>query len=170
MLRICGAGLVLAAAVAVAANVRGALCARERELASWLLVVRLLAREMVWGAKPLPLVCESLAGQAGGVAGEFCGGLAERLRGGGTLAEHWQVLLEDRAADWHLLAGDVAILQELGDGLGQSDLTGQKKLLAGVEQRLAAQCEESAARLGRLGRLVSGLGWCGGLLLVCLCL
>lgn len=161
LLGVLGAGLVMVSAVWAAGCVAGALALRQKELASWVLAVRLLGREIAWGAEALPRLYARVGGQVDGVAGGF---LAD-------LAENWQDsqdMLQKKAAGWHLQAGDVAVLAELLAGLGQTDLAGQKKLLGQMEARLVALQEESAVRQKRLARLIRGLGWCGGLLLVTL--
>lgn len=164
-----GAGLVMAATVGAFYSLRLALRQRERELLSWLAAVRLLSREITYGGAPLPRVCENLAAEAEGVAAEFFTELAEKLRAdGGRLTESWEELLYRQGSGWHLLAADMAVLLELGRGLGRSSLSGQNKLLSVSEERLRGLTEESAGRYARLSRLLSGLGWCSGILLVCL--
>lgn len=170
MMSVAGAVLVLLAACGAAHGVRRAMYLRGRELNWWLLALRLLAREMMFGGAPLPRVCARLAEQVDGVVGKFWAALAENLRRGANLPGAWQEVQRDLGAGWHLLAEDEAVLAELGAGLGQTDLAGQRKLLAECEVRLADLLAASEARYGRLARLISGLGWCGGLLLVCLCL
>lgn len=173
MMALVGAALVLGAAVGCFQSLRLALSAREQELLSWLAAVRLLNREITYGVLPLPRVCGALAEQAGGVAGQFFAAAAERLQAAEdapvvNLAALWRDLLAEQGAAWHLLAADMAALRDLGAGLGQSNLGGQKKLLALTEERLSQLAAESAARYLRLSRLLSGLGWCCGLLLICL--
>lgn len=164
-----GAGLVLAATVGAFYSLRLALRQRERELLSWLAAVRLLSREITYGGKPLPRICENLGVELEGASGAFFRALAEELQvDGGCLGESWEELLSRQSGGWHLLAADRAVLAELGRGLGRSNLLGQQKLLAVAEERLGGLAEESAVRYARLSRLLSGLGWCSGLLLVCL--
>lgn len=169
MMSAMGALLVLAAAVGAAANVRQAMRLRSGELADWLLAVRLLEREMTYGVLPLPRLCTGVAAQVGtGEVSMAFAEVAEALAQGELLQDVWGNLPQQVGGGWHLAAEDWAVLAELGDGLGQSDLAGQKKLLAECEERLTHRLAESRERYARLGRLVSGLGWCGGLLLVCL--
>lgn len=159
-----GAGLVMTAAVWAAGCLAGALNMRQKELASWVLAVRLLGREIAWGAEPLPRLCARIGGQVGGVAGEFLAEAAENGQNKVLMLD----MLQKKAEGWHLLAGDEMVLAELLAGLGQTDLAGQKKLLGQMEARLGALQEESVGRYARLARLIKGLGWCGGLLMVTL--
>lgn len=170
MLRILGAGLVLLAAVGAAQGLKTALNLRISELKSWLLAVRLLQREIGYGMMPLPRVFNRIFGQVEGVAGEFLANVAENLAADLSLTEVWQQNLKVEGSGWHLLAEDYALLAELGAGIGQSDLAGQRRLLGMTEERLTALLSESEERYSRLARLVGGLGWCAGLMLVCLCL
>lgn len=170
MMTVLGAGLVLLAAVGSFYSLRLALAHREQELLSWLAALRLLEREMLCGGVPLPRLCATVVVQGSGVAADFFAALAAALKldGAGGLPAVWRNLLAEHSAGWHLLPADVAVLTELGLGLGQSDLVGQKKLLAVTEERLRQLADESAARYLRLGRLLGGLGWCCGLLIICL--
>lgn len=166
-----GACLVMAATLGAFYSLRLALHLRERELLSWLAAVRLLSREISYGMTPLPRVCEGLGARAEGVAGEFFAALSQALQAdAGRLGEAWEELLAAQGGSWHLSPDDLAVLSELGGSLGRSNFAEQKKLLAVAEERLRSLAEESAARYERLSRLLSGLGWCSGLLLVCLCL
>ena len=85
-----------------------------------------------------------------------------------ALPEIWQQLLTAQSQNWHLLPEDLQALTELGQGLGSSGLSNQQRLLALTEQRLQRLAAEAEERRGRLARLLGGLGWCSGLLLVCL--
>lgn len=168
MITLVGAALVLSAAVGCFQSLRLALARREQELLSWLSAVRLLNREILCGVLPLPRICRNIAEQNGGAAGEFFAALSERLRQGEALAECWQELLTEQSAARHFLPADLAVLRELGAELGQSGLAAQKRLLSVTEERLHQLSEQSAARYLRLSRLLSGLGWCCGLLIICL--
>ena len=170
MMSLPGAVLVLAGAVGICRSMRLALAGREQELLSWLTAVRLLEREMTFGALPLPRVFCRVAEQAEGAAGEFFAALGACLQAGAacTLPDCWQAVLADKAAAWHLLPKDIAVLTDLGAALGQSSLGGQKKLLGLTAERLSGLAEESSARVLRLSRLLSGMGWCCGLLIICL--
>lgn len=169
MMTATGASLVLAATLGAFYSLRLALRRRERELLAWLAAVRLLNREITYGMTTLPRVCEALGGQADDVAGEFFGKLAAELQhDGGRLTEAWEELLRADGSGWHLLPEDMAVLLELGRGLGRSDINGQKRLLAVAEEKLHNLAAESGQRYARLSRLLSGLGWCSGLLLICL--
>ena len=135
-----------------------------------LAAVRRLQSEMNYGLLPLPRLCELAAGQIDGAVGQFWQSLAAVLQQGEPLAlpEIWQQLLTAQSQNWHLLPEDLQTLTELGQGLGSSGLSNQQRLLALTEQRLQRLAAEADERRGRLARLLGGLGWCSGLLLVCL--
>lgn len=170
MLKMLGAACILLATVSGFAQLRCALQQRVAELDDWLAAVHLLQSEMNYGLLPLPRLCELAAGQIGGPVGQFWQDLAAALQQGGALAlpDVWQQLLAAGGGGWHLLAEDLQALAELGQGLGSSGLSNQQRLLALTEQRLQRLAAEAAARRDRLARLLGGLGWCSGLLLVCL--
>lgn len=170
MMKLLGAVCILLATVSGFAQLRVALQQRVAELNDWLAAVRLLQSEMNYGLLPLPRLCELAAGQIGGAVGRFWQVLAAALQQGEPLAlpEIWQRLLAAQSPDWHLLPEDLPALAELGQGLGSSGLNNQQRLLALTEQRLQRLAAEAEARRNRLARLLGGLGWCSGLLLVCL--
>ena len=170
MLKVLGAVCVLLATVSGFAQLRNALQQRVTELRDWLAAVRLLQSGMNYGLLPLPRLCELAAGQIDGAVGQFWQSLAAVLQQGEPLAlpEIWQQLLTAQSQNWHLLPEDLQALTELGQGLGSSGLSNQQRLLALTEQRLQRLAAEAEERRGRLARLLGGLGWCSGLLLVCL--
>lgn len=170
MLKLLGAVCILLATVSGFAQLRVALQQRVAELNDWLAAVRLLQSEMNYGLLPLPRLCQLTAGQIGGAVGQFWQALAAALQQGEPLAlpEIWQRLLAVQSPGWHLLPEDLPALAELGQGLGSSGLSNQQRLLALTEQRLQRLAAEAKERRGRLARLLGGLGWCSGLLLVCL--
>lgn len=170
MLRLVGAACIIMASLGGFAQLRGALQKRAMELLGWLGAVRLLQSEMSWGLTPLPRLCQVISRQIGGLVGDFWKRLGDELAksGAGTVPELTSQLLAEAQGEWHLLATDWQILQEMGEGLGGSGLAEQQRLLALTEQRLQAASDEAAARYARHGRLLGGLGWCCGLLLVCL--
>lgn len=171
MLKILGAVCVLGATVGGFGQLRQALRLRVAELEGWLAAVRLLQSEMNYGLLPLPRICqlaaEHLAGQP---VGPFWQNLAAALGQGPpqALPELWREQLATQKGGWHLLAADWQVLAELGQGLGGSGLENQQRLLALSEERLRLLAAEAAAASGRLQRLLGGLGWCSGLLLICL--
>jgi len=167
---LCGAVLILLATVGGFGQLRLALRQRPVELAGWLAAVRLLQSEMNYGLLPLPRLCELAAGQIDGVVGTFWRLLADELAAqpAQALPELWQRLLAQQEGGWHLLAADQQVLSELGLGLGASGLANQQRLLALTERRLQKQEAEAAEGCARWTRLLGGLGWCSGLLLICL--
>lgn len=151
-------------------QVRFALKQRPAELLSWQAAVRLLQSEMSYGLLPLPRLCALAAEQTPGVVGCFWASLTQRLQEqtAQALPELWRQLIEEQKSGWHLLAADLQVLAELGLGLGGSGLANQQRLLALTEERLANLAAEAAEQNARLSRLLGGLGWCSGLLLICL--
>ncbi len=170
MLNICGGLLILLATVGGFGQVRFALSQRPAELLSWQAAVRLLQAEMSYGLSPLPRLCVLAAEQTPGVVGRFWAALADQLQtpAAQALPELWRRLMDEQKGGWHLLAVDLQPLAELGQGLGGSGLANQQRLLALTEQRLTNLAAEAAERSARLNRLLGGLGWCSGLLLICL--
>lgn len=170
MLSLVGAVFILLATVGGFGQLRCALRQRPQELQSWLAVVRLLQSEMNYGLLPLPRLCELAAGQSGGIVGRFWQSLARELQTqtAQALPEIWERLAAEQKGGWHLLEADLQALTELGRGLGASGLSNQQRLLSRTEQRLQLLADEAAARCARLTRLLGGLGWCSGLLLICL--
>lgn len=170
MLKLMGAICIMLASLGGFAQLRSALQKRTLELLGWLGAVRMLQREISWGQTPLPQLCGLISRQIGGAVGCFWGRIGEELAqpGAGELAELMGGLLADSQGEWHMLPEDLLILQELGEGLGRSGLTEQQRLLALAEQRLQTVSDEASARYARLARLLGGLGWCCGLLVVCL--
>ena len=169
MLSALGAVFILLATVGGFGQVRCALRQRPQELQDWLAAVRLLQNEMNYGMVPLPRLCALAAGRNKGVVGCFWQSLAQSLQQPTqALPEIWQRLLAEQKGSWHLLAADLQTLAELGQGLGASGLNNQQRLLSLTEQRLLQLADEVAARCARLTRLLGGLGWCSGLLLICL--
>ncbi|MBQ2888467.1 MAG: stage III sporulation protein AB [Firmicutes bacterium] len=165
-----GALCVLVACLGVFGLVRLALKMRQTELQSWLSAVRLLSAEMNFGVLPLPRLCSLLGERVDGTAGCFFANLGDELgrQKQAALPQIWQELLVTERSGWHLSAADVSVLADLGAGLGKSGLANQRRLLALTEERLASLHDEAAARCERLYRLLGALGWCSGLLLVCL--
>jgi stage III sporulation protein AB len=170
MMGILGAGCIMLGCLGVFYQLRLALGRRSMELISWLSAVRLLQSELHFGITPLPRLCDILAERCGGAAGDFWRKLGRELaaRQDVALPEIWQDLLERERQNWHLQAEDWQALAELGAGLGKSGLGNQQRLLAVSEQRLLRLSDEAAARSARMERLLGGLGWCCGLLLICL--
>jgi stage III sporulation protein AB len=167
---ILGAGCIMLGCLGVFYQLRLALGRRSIELISWLSAVRMLQSELDFGVTPLPRLCAVLAEQVGGAAGDFWRRLGLELaeRQDTALPEIWQDLLEGERHNRHLLPEDLQALAELGAGLGKSGLGNQQRLLALSEQRLLRLSDEAAARSARMERLLGGLGWCCGLLLICL--
>lgn len=165
-----GALCVLLACLGVFGQVRLALKMRQNELQSWLAAVRLLSAEMNFGLLPLPRLCDLLAGRVDGAAGCFFAHLGEELgrQKQAALPQIWQELLLVERQNWHLSAVDLSVLADLGAGLGNSGLANQRRLLALTEERLVSLHDEASARCERLYHLLGALGWCSGLLLVCL--
>lgn len=170
MLSVLGAVFILLATVGGFGQLRCALRQRPRELLDWLAVVRLLQSEMNYGLLTLPRLCALAAAQNNGVVGRFWQTLAQELetQTAQSLPEIWQRLLVEQKSGWHLLAADLQVLMELGQGLGASGLNNQQRLLSLTERRLQNLADEAAAQCARLTRLLGGLGWCSGLLLICL--
>lgn len=179
MIRLIGVILVMTSVVGAFGSLRRALLARHAELLDWLRAVRLLEREIGFGVLPLGRICEKIAIGDLGVARDFFAELAAMLNGGNKqgdvgfdvgFEEAWQHLTEKLGAGWHLLAEDYAVLADLGRGLGKSDLAGQRRLLQLAEESLGSLVTESETKNARLLRLLAGLGWCCGLLIVCFCI
>lgn len=170
MTALLGALCVLLACLGVCGQVRLALKLRQTELQSWLSAVRLLSAEMNFGVLPLPRLCALLAERVDGAAGCFFAHLNEELgrQKQAALPQIWQEMLVAERPSWHLSAADVSVLADLGAGLGNSGLANQRRLLALTEERLASLHDEAAERCERRYRLLGALGWCSGLLLVCL--
>ncbi len=170
MLTLLGAVCIMVATVGGFGEVRTALRKRTVELLAWLGAVRLLQSEMSFGLTPLPRLCRLVSGQVGGVVGDFWRVLADALpqRTDAYLPALWAETTERCRCDWHLQPEDISILSELGTGLGGSGLHNQKRLLALAEERLVRLADEAAAEYARLSRLLTGLGWCCGLILICL--
>lgn len=170
MLTLVGALCVMAATVGSFGEVRLAMHRRTIELLAWLGAVRLLQSEMSYGLTPLPRLCVLISRQVGGVVGEFWAVLADGLaeRTDAHLPLLWAEGIDCCRRRWHLRADDIAVLDELGYGLGGSGLHNQRRMLALAEERLVRLADDAAAEYSRLARLLTGLGWCGGLILVCL--
>lgn len=170
MLRLFGAICVMAATVGAFGEVRTAMHRRTVELWAWVGAVRLLQSEMSFGLTPLPRICRLISQQVGGVVGDFWAFMADELpqRTDAYLPLLWAENMARCRRYWHLQADDLGVLDELGAGLGGSGLHNQQRLLALTEERLTRLADNSAAEYARLSRLLTGLGWCCGLILICL--
>ncbi len=165
MLTLAGCFCIMTACVAGAIEIRRGMKRRIDELLAWLAAVRLLQNEISYGLVPLPELCRLSAQRIKGTVGEFWAKIAEF--DGGDMAEIWAETLAAASSEWHLRVDDLAVLGELGSGLGASGIANQKRLLALTEERLRYQLDVARCEEARWGRLVMGVGWCGGLMLVC---
>lgn len=166
MLTLAGCLCIMTACVVGAIEIRRGMWRRINELLAWLAAVRLLQNEISYGLMPLPELCSLVGQRIKGTVGEFWAKIADF--DGGELSAVWAETMAAASSEWNLRADDLAVLGELGSGLGASGIANQKRLLALTEERLLYQLDVARGEDARWGRLVLGVGWCGGLMLVCM--
>ena len=158
MLKILGAGFVLAGAAAMAASSVRRLRERTEVLSRLIEAFGLLEEELSFRLTPLPALLERLAGQTGGAAGEFFAACLAGIRADpqAGLRTSWQ-----RAAKEHLgvLRDDAReTVAALGNTLGRYDGEEQRQTLRQTVvrlERLRQQAEEEHMRLGKVYATVS---------------
>ena len=160
MLRLMGAGCILAGSGAFGFAMAAASRKEERQLRQLLGALEYLSCELSYRLTPLPGLCRGAAEERGGAVGDFFQELAQELE---RQAEpDVQSIVKTILAQSALPASIKGILGELGQTLGRFDLPGQLK---GLE--LSIRETERLLRLMRDGaperrRSWQTLGLCVG--------
>lgn len=160
MLRLMGAGCILAGSGAFGFAMAAASRSEERQLRQLLGALEYLSCELSYRLTPLPNLCRGAAEGRGGAVADFCLNLAKELEK--QTEPDVQCCVKSVLADMELPALLRSILFELGQTLGRFDLPGQ---LRGLE--LSIRQTEQALRTIRDGaperrRSWQTLGLCVG--------
>lgn len=156
LLRLLGAGAVIAAGGLLGRLQGLRLVRRQRELKSLLEAFALLETEIVYGAEPLPQAFERL-GRAGGGAAAFFTSVAAGM-GSRGLVSSWTAALSEYYKASCLGPKDREVLEAVGKVLGTSDRADQARHLKLTCQRLRALEDEARIEEMKNGRLFRAAG------------
>jgi len=163
MLKIIGAGLVVAACGLAGSMVAGNYARRPVELRTLQGALQGLETEITFAATPLPEAWERVGRQTAHPVGAIFIRAREALEGqdGCSAAEAWRQGLEDAYHDTALTRQDLEILSDLGNCLGISYRDDQVKHLQLARENLKRQeaaAREEAARQVKTWRYFGVLG------------
>ncbi|HOB08071.1 MAG: stage III sporulation protein AB [Limnochordia bacterium] len=167
MLRILGAGLVVAACGAGGLIMARSYSVRPQNLQSLAAAVQMLATEIHYARSSLPEACRRIAGQIDNPAAAFFARFAEVLAGGRGLTAA-EALDQSLAvlADAGFANQDIELISQLGAVLGRSDAEDQLKHLAILYERLEHSRIKAEQERDKMARLWNYLGFCVGALVV----
>lgn len=158
--------LIFTSSVLVAQTLKNSLRMRGVELEAWCKMLRQLQVEISYGLTPLP---QAFAKCNVGFLQDFCQNISRDLEGQHDLPKVWLENLAAANKKWHLLDTDFEILAALAGDLGCSAVSDQNRILNLAIEKLSGEQSSAEAEFGRLGRLIGGLGYSAGLLLVAIC-
>lgn len=158
--------LIFTSSVLVAQTLKNSLRMRGLELDAWCRMLRQLQVEISYGLTPLP---QAFAKCNVEFLQEFCQNVSEDLERHHDLPKVWLENLARGKEKWHLLDVDLEILAALAGDLGGSAVSDQNRILNLAIEKLSGRQTLAEAEFGRLGRLIGGLGYSAGLLLVAIC-
>ncbi len=162
MLKLLGAGCVLAGALWCGLDGAGRLSRRARTLEELHAALSWLAEELAFRLPPLPRLLEELGGTCQGETGRFFQEALRLLRAdpeGGAYQSWRQALARCLTA---LRPEERQALLEVGRALGRFDAQTQRQALLQGCRRLAAFREEARGEARRLGRVYLALSLAGG--------
>ena len=162
MLRLVGAGMLLAASAALGLSAAGELTARVRDLEQLILAIKSMEWELHSKRSLLPEVLRRTMSCMTGNVKEFyllCISRLERKEGV-PFSQIWEQAAE--AAPLHLNDTDRALLLEVGRILGRSDADSQCIALKETRERLTRALEDAREEKNRMGRVYGMLGITAG--------
>lgn len=168
MLKILGAGLVLAACTGIGFTLAREYTERPRQLRSLESALQMLETEIVYGATPLTEALEHIAaGCDPGIKNLFRQTAIELCQAKGcTAGEAWQQALADFYQASAVESTDINVLKRLGASLGLSDRRDQEKHLKLAREQLRHEIRSAEEISLKNSRLCRYLGVLGGLALV----
>lgn len=166
MLRMIGAGLLLAAAAAMGFGAAGELKTHVRELEQLILSLESMERELTNRLTPLPELLRRTAEGSGGRVGEFYALCAQALarQEERPFAQLWRQAME--AAGLRLEEDELGTLAELGNVLGRYDAASQSRALEEARARMGQALVRAKEQQSRLGKVYGTLGVTAGAFLV----
>lgn len=168
-MRLLGAGLVIFSCGAMGLIIAASYGQRVKNLLQFASFLQCLESEMNFAQATLPEIVLRQKGQSSGILKSFLQALSRNLQAqsGENFAQVWRrslVILADGGFPPLLLSD----LQDLGNILGQSDLSEQSKHLVLLQTRLEQALAEARAEQGKHTKLWNYLGFFAGLLIVLL--
>ena len=170
MLKLLGAIFMILACGGAGSLVARGLHTRRRELRAFRYGISALQTEISYGLNPLPRALLRAAKEAGGAVGAVFEQISAKLllRTGESAAGLWQNSLHEHKAKLPFTEEDMALLQQFGVGLGESDAQDQLRRLKLLETQVQAQEEKAAETALQMGKIWQSLGWGTGIVLALL--
>ena len=169
-MRLLGALLVLLACGAAGMLLARSLALRRETLRELQVALQLLETEISFTATPLPEALRRVAEKTRTPTRRLFATASQMLRStpGAAVSQAWDRGLGVLAAAAPLEERDLAVLSDLGQGLGQGDKADQIGKLELAKAQLRQLEEEASEESRRQARLWQTLGFLGGLALIIL--
>lgn len=169
MVKILGAVMVIAACTLLGLSKSAALRARVRNLNAIVAALELMRGEVCVKKASLPEIAEALAETGPKETREFFARLGRSMKrlGEKTFSEIWMETVES-SVELGLQEEEVTTLDLLGLSLGRYDVTEQGGAITGCAERMRGYAVKAAEESSREGRLWTGLGAAGGLIIAIL--
>ncbi|MEC2075404.1 stage III sporulation protein SpoIIIAB [Metabacillus fastidiosus] len=169
MIKILGAVFILIATTWIGFEAARHLSERTRQLRQLKVALQSLEAEIMYAHTPLTVAAENLAKQMRKPLSPFFELFASKLKKGHTSVKTaWDESIEEVL---HLTAfkhGELEVLKQFGETLGQHDRLSQQKHIKLTLSHLEREEADAVDRQTRYERLVKSLGFLSGLLLIIL--
>ncbi|MGM7681522.1 stage III sporulation protein SpoIIIAB [Cytobacillus sp. Hm23] len=166
-----GAVIILIASTWTGFEAAKQLTERPRQLRQLKVALQSLEAEIMYGHLPLHDAAMNLATQLQKPLSWLFEGFAKNLEASDTnVKDAWNKSLQEVWKFTSLKAGEMEILRQFGETLGQHDRTSQQKHILLALNHLEREENEAKEQQLRYEKMVKSLGFLGGLLLIILLL
>lgn len=169
MVKIVGAIIILLATTWTGFEAARRLSERPRQLRMLKTALQSLEAEIMYGHVPLIEVATHLSRQIPKPISIFFERFAKKLQTGEVSVKvAWDESLEETSKHTALQQGEIEVLQQFGETLGQHDRTSQQKHILLALAHLEREESDARERQSRYEKMMKSLGFLSGLLLVIL--
>ncbi|KSU88456.1 stage III sporulation protein SpoAB [Bacillus sp. VT 712] len=168
-MKILGAIFILLASTFTGFEVAKQLSERPRQLRQLKTALRSLESEIMYSNRPLHEISHMLSKQFPNPLSLFFKEFEQRLTQGMTTAkEAWEYALQTHKKALAFKEGELEVLKQFGETLGQHDRYSQQKHILLAINHLDREEQDALEQQNRYEKMIKSLGFLSGLLLVIL--
>ncbi|WP_246944584.1 stage III sporulation protein SpoIIIAB [Bacillus pinisoli] len=169
MVKLLGALFILLATTWTGFEAAKHLSERPRQLRQLKVALQSLEAEIMYGHLPLYDACTHISKQLKKPLSWFFEDFAKRLKEGtGNVREAWHDSLIEVKRFTAFKQGEIEVLQQFGETLGQHDRTSQQKHIMLALTHLEREEQEARDKQAKYEKMIKSLGFLSGLLLIVL--
>lgn len=169
MVKLLGALFIILATTWTGFEASKHLSERPRQLRQLKVALQSLEAEIMYGHLPLYDACTNIAKQLKKPLSWFFEDFAKRLKNGeANVRKAWHDSLLDVKRFTAFKQGEIEVLQQFGETLGQHDRTSQQKHIMLALTHLDREENDARDKQAKYEKMIKSLGFLSGLLLVVL--